>query len=538
MSQLVVLFILVVNSLAPQVAVIENLGERSLTRAHLSFIIKLRIPPHVSQNIQAARILTQKIAIREDVSQVHSTRARALKDSIMEYEKTSALLQHRDRRGLLDVGGLLLKGVFGVATDEDLQLLSEDMKNATDAIISTQRAILLQSDVLKKAMLHSNNVLGEEISRVESTVQGLVASIQTADQLSLITETLMNVQAIFTRYYLIMESLKSGKVDNFISVATLWDLYNSNVDKIPKGLKVPCFRTDQCNVNTLITVSGTRNNFLFVGKLPLVSTETFSINEFTRFPVEDASSRFFVAHNLPRFMGSNDHHYFLSENLECNQLFCSGVEEIIDLGRPACNLDLLAQLTPPSNCKYREITPNHYHVQRSSFSWVVFFFEDNDVTVICPDSGRTEHVRASGLFVIPRNCELFSGFLRLAPTLDIESGRPLLYKGDQTARHFRLDPNATNIFINDTHDRTRFLEKIQRITNALESNISDIRESNSIILSTTTQVSFNLITVALVLLAIGIGFCVIKRWMKTRNHPLQYQPAIPIADLPTVRGTL
>ena len=538
MSQLVVLFILIVKSWAPQVAIIETLGKRTLSQAHLSFVIKLRLPSHVPQNLQAAKILTEKIAERKDVSQVHHTRAKALRDSIMEYEKTSSALHHRDRRGLLDVGGLLLKGVFGVATEEDLKLLSEDMKNATDTIISTQRAILLQSDVLKKAMLHSNNVLGEEIARVDSTVQGLIATIQTADQLSLVTETLMNVQAVLGRYNLIIESLKSGRVDDFISVATLWDLYNSNIDKIPKGLKVPCFRTDQCNVNTLVSVSETRDNFLFVGKLPLVSSETFTINEFTGFPVEDASSRFYVAYNLPRFMGSNNRHYFLSENLECNQLFCSGVEEIIDLGRPACNLDLLAQHTPPSNCKYREITPNHYHVQRSSFSWVVFFFEDNDVTIICPDSGRTEHVRASGLFVVPRNCELSSGLLRLAPKLDIESDRPLQYRGEQTARHFRLDPNSTNFFINDTHDRARFLEKIQRITNALESNFSDFRDSSSIILSTTTQISFNLFTFALVVLVIGIGFCVVKRWMRSHNDSPHYRPAIPIAELPTVRGTL
>ena len=224
MSQLVVLFILIVKSWAPQVAIIETLGKRTLSQAHLSFVIKLRLPSHVPQNLQAAKILTEKIAERKDVSQVHHTRAKALRDSIVEYEKTSSALHHRDRRGLLDVGGLLLKGVFGVATEEDLKLLSEDMKNATDTIISTQRAILLQSDVLKKAMLHSNNVLGEEIARVDSTVQGLIATIQTADQLSLVAETLMNVQAVLGRYNLIIESLKSGRVDDFISIATLWDL--------------------------------------------------------------------------------------------------------------------------------------------------------------------------------------------------------------------------------------------------------------------------------------------------------------------------
>ena len=78
-----VLLILVVDSFAPQVAVIERIGSRPLTRAHLSFIIKLQIPPHVTYNIEAAKILTQKIAQRGDVSQVHLTRAKALKDSIV-----------------------------------------------------------------------------------------------------------------------------------------------------------------------------------------------------------------------------------------------------------------------------------------------------------------------------------------------------------------------------------------------------------------------------------------------------------------------
>ena len=60
MLQLMVLLILVVDSFAPQVAVIERIGSRPLTRAHLSFIIKLQIPPHVTYNIEAAKTLTQK----------------------------------------------------------------------------------------------------------------------------------------------------------------------------------------------------------------------------------------------------------------------------------------------------------------------------------------------------------------------------------------------------------------------------------------------------------------------------------------------
>ena len=106
-------------------------------------------------------------------------------------------------------------------------------------------------------------------------------------------------------------------------------------------------------------------------------------------------------------------------------------------------------------------------------------------------------------------------------------------------------PRARNGFECVLEDRLYCIEKgydsifLQLWANLyLVVNISDIREFYSTILSTTTQVSFNLITFALVLLAIGTGFCLVKRWMKPHNHPLHYLPVIPIADLPTVRGTL
>ena len=214
----------------PGKAHIESLGSRARIQAYIAFPIKLTLPTHIHDNLQNARALLQKLnEINPGLEDSQKARILALSHTVEEYMNTTSMIKTlRAKRGLLDLGGKLLKGVFGTATIEDIEALKSAYKNTTNNIISTQKAMAIRSEVLKEAVTRLNKVMGEELRKTSTILKGLATNLEISGQIALIAESLQLIQSILNRYIILIQQLQAGKADAVIRADTITTLLNEN----------------------------------------------------------------------------------------------------------------------------------------------------------------------------------------------------------------------------------------------------------------------------------------------------------------------
>ena len=510
------------SQLTPHKAFIEKISTKPRVDKYLAFSIKLTVPSHVTFNVDAAKTLIHKLSKKPKLTEVQQARILALNYTINEYANTSAIMEHtvRTRRGLLDVGGVLIKGVFGLATENDVKTLQQATKNSTEQIITTQKAILVETDVLKGAIQKLNIIISQEIGKSGSLLEGIFVNLETSDQIALVTETLQNVQAIFNRYEILINHLQEGLIDTFVTPKILHKLVEANRENIDPALRMPCDLESQCDINSVISISSTSNDFLYLAKLPLVTKEKFNIYEFSAIPTADEDRKYYVPINMYKFLGWNNESYFTANNLDCTKWYCSAITEVISIKIPSCNMELFKNSAMTPSCKYKELNTNFYFMSQSSLSWVIYFFQSTDVTIACPNTEKVRHVQAKGLFTVKKNCKIYSGLVQLTIPEQVIEDHHIDAWRSPASNYFHLHSNISSELANST-ENFRIYKNLQKeiiaVSKNLEKNITHVKQQTKLILTSDMQIGVNAGTLGIVVIALLVFAVIIWRRRPQRD---------------------
>ena len=372
------------------------------------------------------------------------------------------------------MGGVLIKGVFGLVTEQDLKTLQDTFNNSTSQLIHAQEAILVETDLLKAAIVQLNHLLERQINETTLLFEGVFARLDISDHLSLAAETLQNIQAIFTRYQQILDHLRDGRSEDIITPQLLDLLISKNRKKLDPSLRLPC-EPRACRINALIKIQKTKNSLTFLAIIPLCTTTSFQISELTPIPTADGEGQFFLADKLPRYIGWNSRTYFETNHLDCSDLFCSQLEELVNMNVTSCASELVRNPRDTPSCHFRPLNPRAYYSRSSTLSWVVYFFVPTDVSISCSISEEVRHIQVKGLFTIQKRCQVSSKWVQLHAPTDIYSDQQLPFRRESTSHTFHLPFNSSDTLSNQTEGFQMFRrirEEIQNLQEGLTKNSS------------------------------------------------------------------
>ena len=423
----------------------------------------------------------------------------------------------RTRRGLLDVGGVLIKGVFGLATEQDVKTLQETFENSTSQLIHAQEAILVETHLLKTTIIQLNQLLERQVNESTRLFEGVFAKLDISDHLSLAAETLQNIQAIFTRYQQILDHLRDGRSEDIVTPQLLSRILSKNRQKLEPSLRLPCDLMT-CRLNALIKIRKTKDPFSFMAVVPLCTKASFQISELTPIPIADGEGRFFLAHNLPRFIGWSNTSYFETNTLDCSELFCSLIEELVSTNVTSCAYELIRKPRHATCCHFRPLEPRTYYSRSSTLSWIVYFFVPTDVTISCSSSEEVRHIQVRGLFTIQKRCHVSSRWVQLHAPPDVYVDAQLPFLRESTSHTFHLPFNSSDFLSNHTESFQMFKrmrEDIQTLQEGLIQNSS--KSSMSRRFKFTTELHLGMSTGAACLGGLALFSVSFLCWRNRRN---------------------
>ena len=115
-------------------------------------------------------------------------------------------MENRTKRALLDIGGKLLQGIFGVATEIDIDMLRDRFNNSTKKLLTSQNKIIVFTNVLKnpilnlsKAMIVQNELL-HQFKKNEFKLRMM-------NTMSLVGESVSLIHVLLNEYQNLIEKL-------------------------------------------------------------------------------------------------------------------------------------------------------------------------------------------------------------------------------------------------------------------------------------------------------------------------------------------
>ena len=154
--------------------VYEMVDTRPILEGIMAVPMEVSMPWHLKMMTDQAKMVLETITTQMDDQKSHH--AMKLEYEIFMNRKVSLNIslvhlsnnllegiyhpmENRTKRALLDIGGKLLQGVFGVATEIDLDMLRVRFDNSTRKLISSQNKIVIMTNVLKDSILNLSNAM-------------------------------------------------------------------------------------------------------------------------------------------------------------------------------------------------------------------------------------------------------------------------------------------------------------------------------------------------------------------------------------------
>ena len=147
---------------------------RHILEGQIAVPMEVSMPQHLRRMMDQAKMILETITAQMDEKKNHhamklefdifSARKVSINMSLIHlhdnlFEGIYHPMENRTKRALLDIGGKLLQGVFGVATEIDLDMLRVRFNNSTRKLISSQNKIVIMTNVLKDSILNLSNAM-------------------------------------------------------------------------------------------------------------------------------------------------------------------------------------------------------------------------------------------------------------------------------------------------------------------------------------------------------------------------------------------
>ena len=220
-------------------------------------------------------------------------------------------MENRTKRALLDIGGKLLQGIFGVATEIDLDLLRVRFDNSTRKLISSQNKIVIMTNVLKDSILNLSNAMFVQNKLLHKFKKNNDIKLRMMQTMSLIGESVSLIHVLLSEYQNLIETLRQNSLPtNVVTKQNLEKIIKEGINKFP-GTKFP--GNSKGNLSKMInavTVHQTENPLKFILYVPFVSENDFDIYKIVAVPIIGKYNKMFIASEISGYIGISKLFYF------------------------------------------------------------------------------------------------------------------------------------------------------------------------------------------------------------------------------------
>ena len=267
-------------------AYVRARGTRNLRGTTLVVPVNLLNPRYAQEALDTANSLLHEIVT---TWRGGPSRISALQASLNHYNDTLSLLRKpkktRTRRGLLNLGGTVLQHLFGVATQQELDLMHESMVNASEIFTTATKTLQIKSAVLQDAVGRLTSAMKIELAISTRNMNHTMKQINTNRQLGLVSDLILTVASIIDALQSTVAMLHSGTYLRLINKKDLADIIEQANTVIPHGERFFCSLEEPWTyISSHLIVKATNAPTVFALHLPFVRSEEYNLFEIATLP--------------------------------------------------------------------------------------------------------------------------------------------------------------------------------------------------------------------------------------------------------------
>ncbi|XP_050710010.1 uncharacterized protein LOC126994781 isoform X2 [Eriocheir sinensis] len=347
-------------------------------------------------------------------------------DSLLEWTPFSTYLKTpvahaRSKRGLIDIGGRLLKGLIGTATEADVAEV-HDQLDKWGTILNNQAIVLSSQNKAIETVVRTQKVIIDRLNNFTS----LITQLQQVQHQYLLAHHLALMAANLRAVYLAITNFKLALQDTFTLLRDVLDgvvtpslltptelMHVIDWARTEKGL-TPVFSETQVQYYYPY-MEATVTTYGILVHIPFRSPDMFTIYHIHPFPTVVNSSIYQLSTSHTTLLVSSDfmHIAFPADFHDCHitrfQMYLCPAYQYVFLptSNYPCEMGLVRNSPIESLCVFTPVedtTIFHLRVK----PWRYFYFHhSNALTVTCPGS-RPSNTAVHGSFVILEACSLTS----------------------------------------------------------------------------------------------------------------------------------
>ena len=455
-------------------------------------------------------------------------------------------LGNRSKRALVNVGGQILKAVFGTATTDDINTLTNNFKNLTEEVKITKMKITLESTKIKrvfKSLLRTMKSQGkiyetllkkfsdaQHIMFVFTQLKTIISYLSTAIQdykNTLNTIYTHHVPTIFTR-------------DQIIHIFETAEKYYPDYT-IPLNTSVETIET----LHQYMEIVQAQQPFTYTLMVPLVEKNTYALFETAAMPIRNQLGNMLKISNLERFIGISNEKFFTSEKpLNKCKVFktfkvCEAPLKLVDNDvKNNCALNILHNNTKACTFEPWSINGKIY-ATRLSNAWFIYLDEPVPAELTCNKEKISKQ---------------FVGLMKVAPQCFFRTDDITLASISTSIIQDQITPRnhiasevipAQMTFVNETQlgvyekQLNSINDDLNKMLNITQTNITTLydHKENTILHSKIIYGGLSITTILIGMMLI-IGLLALKKYSTYKPVIVAKETAIPDIKLLMRDGTM
>ena len=317
----------------------------------------------------------------------------------------------RRKRGLFDLGGKALSGIFGLVTEDELK----------EREVKFQKAEKEMEVELKEAI----QIVEETLVHMESVQVRLVDEIKHLmeyEQVSSINEQLGHVNDLLRFIYSMHKEgeeqqtlLSNNMMPEILNIQELESLIEegkTKFDNMEFPVETLVTREHLLKAMRLITVQKTGNTHSFLLALPFIAKSSPSqLYALEGFPTSSKGMTVLVD-NIRNYVSIDEDSYEELDNLKgcvrnVDRIVCPGVRKRKKGHQQSCAVGIVRREREVirTHCHYRRIEENLYAIGVKE-NWVIFAQNKTVATITCPESSTQKLIEFVHTLCIPITCSL------------------------------------------------------------------------------------------------------------------------------------
>ena len=330
----------------------------------------------------------------------------------------------RPKRGLINIGGEILKTLFGTATDEDLQTLTDQTRASLQGLSHTMTIFgidLVEMHSNMNRLLTHVRLIISQMEKFEENINQLDVFFKLSQTVQFTADYIEQLLIIFNKYETSITFMDNGILSKLITHSVLKTAISEARNKFPE-LDFP-FTFSSQNISLIYSflhVEKTKVPFQYLIPLPLVSKETYKHFNVSPFVTLDHSQNPVQPKNLrsPLIVDSTFSKILviISESESCwkaqDILLCVHVQELPPSSNSDfCTLQLISG-NNPSDCLYEQLPEKNIYVTNRAFQKFIFIRKPTTCAITC---GSTDPhlLPRQGLIILNSPCKFISQELEI-----------------------------------------------------------------------------------------------------------------------------